>query len=71
LKRIESFHNKNFLYRDIKPENFLIGRGKNSGAVYLIDFGLGKRFKDIKNNTHIPYKDNKGNNKSFLNFISI
>lgn len=60
LKRVENLHTKNYLYRDIKPENFLIGRGKFSNIVYIIDFGLAKRFKDQKTGKHIPYRDNKG-----------
>jgi serine/threonine protein kinase len=59
LKRIEYVHQCGFLHRDIKPENFLIGIGKNIGTIYLIDFGLSKRYKDPRSGKHIPYKDNK------------
>ena len=59
LRRIEFMHNKDFVYRDIKPENFLMGVNKNSKICYLIDFGLGKRYRDSKGN-HIKHKDNKG-----------
>ena len=27
--------------------------------MYIIDFGLSKRYRDPKTNEHIPYKDNK------------
>lgn len=53
-------HNKQFLYRDVKSENFLFGKGKNANTIYLIDFGLGKRFRDPKTGKHINYKDHKG-----------
>lgn len=43
----------------MKPDNFLIGLGKNAHLVYLIDFGLVKRYKDSKTNIHIPYRSNK------------
>eukprot|EP00004_Rigifila_ramosa_P000555 TRINITY_DN1057_c0_g1_i2.p1 TRINITY_DN1057_c0_g1~~TRINITY_DN1057_c0_g1_i2.p1 ORF type:complete len:521 (-),score=90.23 TRINITY_DN1057_c0_g1_i2:1262-2692(-) len=59
LARIEYVHSKNFLHRDIKPDNFLMGLGKKSGIVHLIDFGLAKRYRDPKTQEHIPYKDNK------------
>jgi len=59
LQRIEFVHANGFLHRDIKPDNFLIGTGKNQHIVYLIDFGLSKRYKDPRTGRHIPYKDNK------------
>ena len=43
----------------MKPDNFLIGKGAKSAIIYIIDFGLAKRYKDPKTNQHIIYKNNK------------
>ena len=58
LERIEQLHKKNYIHRDIKPENFTIGIGNKSNLIYLIDFGLSKKFKDSKTMEHILYKEN-------------
>ena len=44
ILRLEDLHSKTFLHRDIKPDNFLMGRGRHSDTVYAIDFGLSKRY---------------------------
>eukprot|EP00347_Sterkiella_histriomuscorum_P020095 403339124 len=59
LGRIDSVHKKNFIHRDMKPENYLMGIGRDSHTVYVIDFGLSKKFKDAKTHQHIPYRENK------------
>ena len=42
----------------MKPDNFLMGYAKKSSKVYLIDFGLAKRYLG-KDGKHISYKENK------------
>lgn len=59
ISRIEYVHSKCFLHRDIKPDNFLIGTMKRASLVYIIDFGLAKKYRDPKTNKHIPYRDGK------------
>ena len=59
LQRIEYVHSKSYIHRDIKPENFLMGLGKKSHIVHIIDFGLSKKYRDPKTLQHIPYRENK------------
>jgi casein kinase 1 len=59
VSRVEYFHSKNFLHRDIKPDNFLMGTGKKGHHVYIIDYGLAKKYRDPKTGQHIPYRENK------------
>ncbi len=51
VERIELLHEKNILHRDIKPDNFLMGTGKNAHMVYIVDFGLSKRFIQDSNSS--------------------
>lgn len=46
ISRIEYVHSKSFLHRDIKPDNFMMGLAKRGNQVYIIDFGLAKKFRD-------------------------
>ena len=59
LNRIENLHKHHYLHRDIKPENFLIGTEEKTNVIYLVDFGLSKRYKNSKNHQHIPYREGR------------
>ena len=57
LNCIEFMHANKIIHRDIKPDNFLVGYGNNSNKIFIVDFGLAKKY--VSNNLHLPYKDGK------------
>jgi len=59
ISRIEFIHSRNFIHRDVKPDNFLIGRHSKKNQIYAIDFGLAKRYRDPRTGLHIAYRDGK------------
>ncbi|XP_004414714.1 PREDICTED: casein kinase I isoform alpha-like [Odobenus rosmarus divergens] len=59
ISRIEYVHTKNFIHRDIKPDNFLMGMGRHCHKLFLIDFGLAKKYRDNRTRQHIPYREDK------------
>ena len=53
LKRFKAIHECGFVYRDVKPENFMLGA--NTNTVFIIDFGLSSPYLD-SNGHHIEFK---------------
>lgn len=62
ITRVEQVHAKDYLHRDIKPDNFLIGghQAGKAGLVHIIDFGLSKRYRERKTQKHVAFGDGKG-----------
>ena len=59
ITAVEFFHTKNYIHRDIKPDNFVMGTGKNANKCYIIDYGLAKKYRDQTTHQHIPYIEGK------------
>lgn len=61
ITRMEYVHTKSLIYRDVKPENFLVGRpgSKRQHTIHIIDFGLAKEYIDPETKKHIPYREHK------------
>lgn len=61
ISRVQTIHEKNLIYRDIKPDNFLIGKPgtKTANLIYVVDFGMAKQYRDAKTKQHIPYRERK------------
>ncbi len=56
ISRIEFVHNRAFVHRDIKPDNFLMGIGRHCNKLYIIDYGLAKRYNCARTGRHISYR---------------
>lgn len=61
LHRIQYVHQRNLIFRDIKPENFLIGRQSlnKHRCIHIIDFGLAKEYVNSETGKHIAFSENK------------
>lgn len=55
LTRLEDLHEKGFIHRDVKPSNILVGTESAVNMLYLIDFGMAMKYRNVHTNEHIKY----------------
>jgi serine/threonine protein kinase len=54
LTTLEHVHNRHFVHCDVKPDNFCIGLDDHPNQLFLIDFGLSRKYRDPTTLAHIP-----------------
>ena len=59
IELLEYIHNKHVIHRDIKPDNFVIGLNVKKKYIYILDFGLSKKYRSSKTLKHYPIVKNK------------
>ena len=65
IERLEFIHYKDLIYRDVKPENIMIGL-KDPNIIYIIDFGLCQKYRSSKTGKHIQFKETKKFNGTLI-----
>ena len=58
IDRLEYIHSKYVIHRDLKPENLLIDL-ETGTIIYLIDFGMAKKYRSGKTKKHIKFQITK------------
>ena len=59
IEILEYIHNKHVIHRDIKPDNFVVGLNEKRKYIYILDFGLSKKYRSSRTLKHYEIVKNK------------
>ena len=59
LERLEFMHGRNYIHRDIKPDNMMMGLAAKSDTLFFVDFGLSCSILDPRTGKHIAKASGK------------
>ncbi|TKR67847.1 hypothetical protein L596_023934 [Steinernema carpocapsae] len=54
LEAVEDLHKHGYIHRDLKPANYACGVGEQKKLIYILDFGIARRFLNDNNELKTP-----------------